>query len=63
MTILSSVITQDLPQDDGRRIVRETHTDDQGNVYVFDYMAEISTDINAKLTARASDLNAGMMNG
>lgn len=55
--IISSVITWDLLQDDRRHVVRETHADDKGNVYEFDYVAEADTDINAKLAARANDLN------
>jgi len=57
--IVYSAITWDLVQDDGRRNVRETHTDDQGIDHVFDYMAEVDTDINAKLADRAAGLNDG----
>jgi hypothetical protein len=56
--IVQSVIAWDLPQTDGRRVVREEHTDDAGVVHVFDYMAETDTDINAKLAARAAELQA-----
>jgi hypothetical protein len=55
--IVSSEILWDLPQADGSRTIREEHTDDQGNVYSFDYMAETDTDVNAKLAARAAELN------
>ena len=61
--IISSVITWNLPQDDGRRIVRETHTDDQNNQYTLDYMAAPTTDLNANLTIHAAQLNAEQSNG
>jgi hypothetical protein len=59
VNIVSSIITWDLLQSDGRRNVRETHTDDQGVDYIFDYWSEVDTDINAKLAARAQELNDG----
>lgn len=59
MVIVSSEITWDLLQNDGRHNVRETHTDDQGLQYVFDYWAEVDTDINVKLVARAQELKDG----
>lgn len=58
MNIVSSIIVWDLPQTDGRHVVREEHADDQGNVYDFDYIAEIGMDINARLAARAIELGA-----
>lgn len=58
MPIISSTITLDNPQVDGRFVVRELHIDDQGNEYNFDYMADAGMDINARLAARADELNA-----
>ena len=59
MAIVSSVIEWDLVQSDGRRVVREKHIDDQGVEYDFDYVAELNTNIAAKMTARAQELNSG----
>ena len=56
--IVSSVIALNNLQVDGRRVIEELHTDDQGNQYTFDYMADPDTDINAVLAQRADDLNA-----
>ncbi len=58
--IITSVILWDLPQSDGRRVVREQHTDDAGGIQTFDYVAETDTDINAKLAARAAELNGSI---
>lgn len=32
--------------------------DDQGNQYIYDYMADIGTDVNAKMNARADQVLA-----
>lgn len=53
VNIVSSVIANSLLQIDGRHVMRETHTDDQGNVYHVDYVAEVGTDLNAMLTQHA----------
>lgn len=50
--IVSSEISQQNVQTDGRCEVREVWTDDQGNQYVYDYMANAGTDINAVMNAR-----------
>lgn len=55
--IIASIILVDDIQVDGRHIVRERHIDDQNNYYEFDYVAEIDTDIKAKLDLRAAQLN------
>lgn len=59
MVIVTSTIEWDLTQSDGRRVVREKHIDDAGLEYDFDYIAETDTDINAKMAARATELNNG----
>jgi hypothetical protein len=45
-SIVSSVITSDVVQVDGRHAVVEQHTDSLGFVHLFPYLAEIGTDIN-----------------
>lgn len=55
--IVSSVIVLDNLQTDGRRIIVEQHTDDQGVVQELSYMAEINTDVNAKLAEHAEGLS------
>lgn len=54
--IISSVIVWDNFQVDGRHSVREQHTDDQGNVFTFDYMADVGTDVNAVMQARLPEV-------
>jgi hypothetical protein len=56
--IVSSAVTLDNLQADGRRIVIEQFTDDQGNIYQQSYMADPSMDIQARLTADANTLLA-----
>ena len=56
-TIVSSVLDADsLPQADGRTYVRELHTDSVGESYRFEYLADVTVDRNAILTARAATL-------
>ena len=45
-------------QIDGRHSVREQHTDDSGNLYYLDYMAEKGTNLNQHLSNNATQLNA-----
>lgn len=56
-SIVSSVLTLNDVQQDGRRVVIETHTDDAGNQYQISYMAEADIDPDIKLAQHASDLN------
>lgn len=58
MQINQSLITQNLPQIDGRKIVREQHLDDHGSYYYFDYMATNNADLNQHLAMSAAQLNA-----
>lgn len=57
MPITSSTIAWDRPQRDGRRDVREQHTDHNGVQHHVDYLAEPAMDVNAVMTARASYLS------
>lgn len=58
MPILASSIVEDRVQVDGRRAVREAHTDDLGQVQVVDYLAEPDADVQAVLPIRAAILDA-----
>lgn len=55
--IISSAIAWQNIQIDGRKEVREIHTDDSGVEYIFDYMAEKSMDIKSRLSQRTDELN------
>ncbi len=55
--IISSNIEWALPQIDGTSNVREVHTDDTGKSYIFDYQADAGMDLDARLAARAGELN------
>lgn len=55
-SIVSSVLFIDDLQQDGRRVIIETHTDDSGKQYQISYMAEPDMDVNARLTQHANDL-------
>lgn len=57
MPIVSSEITHDDPQIDGRRYIHERHLDDQGREYIFIYLAEADWDAQASLDARVPPLN------
>lgn len=52
MPIVSSVIAADSVQIDGRRAIREMHTDHVGVQYPIQYLAPAGFDANAALTAR-----------
>lgn len=55
--IVSSIILLDNPQTDGRRVIIEQHTDDQGCLQEVSYMANEDTDVDMKLIQHAQDLN------
>jgi len=59
--IVSSVITWALPQSDGSMNIRETFTDDLGNIYQSDYNAPAGYDINTRLANDAANLTAGFI--
>lgn len=56
--IVDSKIVQSTKQVDGRTIIREQHTDDQGTLYFCDYMASKGIDTAQHLAANADQLNA-----
>jgi hypothetical protein len=49
--IISSTIACRTRQADGRGYVREVHTDDHGNEFIYDYIADEGADIPALLKA------------
>ena len=60
-SIVSSVLDVDsVAQKDGRFYVRELHTDSVGFVYRFEYLADVTVDRNAVMTARAGTLIPNM---
>ena len=58
MSIASSLIVEDRAQVDGRRSVREHHTDHVGEVHAIAYLAESGADVSAALAPRAAQLEA-----
>lgn len=48
-------------QHDGRIYVYETHIDDNGNTYPWDYLAPLHTDYNKVLSEHADILNNQLM--
>ncbi len=56
MTIVSSVIEADRQQKDGRRSVRERHTDHLGIQYFCEYLAEPGANATSAMNARATVL-------
>lgn len=56
--IVSSTCTASNAQADGRQYITERHTDGDGAVYDFSYLADAGTDINLVLSERAGVLNA-----
>ena len=52
--IVSSVIACRTRQADGRHYVREIHTDEKGNEFIYDYIADEGADIPALLKAHVS---------
>lgn len=57
-SIVSSIILEDNPQIDTRRIIREQHTDDKGNLFTFDYMVDKDFDVASKMNARIPEVLA-----
>lgn len=56
MPIVSSTVSEEVAQKDGRKWVEERHTDHVGLVYVLRYLASSGVDINAVLSARATQI-------
>lgn len=57
MPIVSSIVKENSPQVDGRRWVREWHTDQVGLVHERAYMAEVGQDVVAGFPAAIALLN------
>lgn len=58
MTISSSVIASDSPQKDGRRYIREVHTDHTGYEHVVIYLCAANFNADAAMAARVALLEA-----
>ena len=63
VNIVSSEIEWNLPQCDGRSVVRERHVDDQNVQYVYDYVAEIGMNVAGRLALRANALATNTYDG
>ncbi|MDP2621473.1 MAG: hypothetical protein Q8P46_15100 [Hyphomicrobiales bacterium] len=63
MPIVSSVISADDAQADGRRYIREVHTDQHGREHVVLYLAPAVWDAEAVMAARVASLDVGLRNG
>ena len=61
MPIVLSEIVEDSVQADGRRYVRERHTDNLGRVQFVVYLAEAGANASATMTARVLDLDAALV--
>lgn len=57
MAITSSQIIEDQVQKDGRRSIRERHTDHLDTAHFVQYIAESGMDVNAIMIARVPSLN------
>ncbi len=58
MSIVNSVIVENVVQKDGRRSVRERHTDHVGVPHFVNYMAEAGANVNTALAARVAKIEA-----
>lgn len=56
MTIVASAVVAEAAQQDGRFWATETHTDQMGLKYIYQYLAATGTDTAAILTARAPQI-------
>lgn len=56
MAIVSSQITSNNLEVDGRRRIDELHIDDQGAQFSFTYLADVGVDADAQLASRATAL-------
>jgi hypothetical protein len=61
VSIVSSALTQELAQKDGRFWVEERHTDNLGLIWPVRYLAAIGTNVNALLTSRAVQIAADLV--
>lgn len=58
MPITASIIVEDRAQADGRRWVRERHTDHVGGQHFVSYLAEPESNATATMTARVASIEA-----
>ena len=63
MTIITSVIVDDMPQRDGRRFVRERHTDQYGVIQEVTYLAEALEDVAVAMASRVVMIEQQVING
>lgn len=63
MPIVSSVIAADDAQADGRRYIREVHTDHLGREHVVLYLAPAVWDAEAVMAARVNGIETGLRDG
>jgi hypothetical protein len=61
MAIVSSQIIEDRVQVDGRRSVRERHTDDLDSVHDVSYLAEAEANISTTMAARVAQIEASLL--
>ncbi len=60
MSIVASVIVEDAEQVDGRRHIRERHTDHLGRHHEVFYVGAANEDEQANLTARVSQIETNL---
>lgn len=60
MPVVSSSILEDRPQRDGRRSVRERHTDHAGRTHDVTYLAEPGDDVETVMLARVPSVNTSL---
>lgn len=58
MSIVSSVIADDSAQSDGRRHIREEHTDHLGAIHRIFWMATAGQDVSVRMAARVPEIEA-----
>lgn len=61
MSIISSEIIEDSPQETGRRRIREKHVDHLGGVHTLMYKCNVGFDANAKLASRAVEIQSNLV--
>ena len=61
MAIVSSAIVEDHAQADGRRWIRERHTDQVGLLYEFAWLAAAAQDAPAVMNARVASINVDLI--
>lgn len=60
MSIVSSELTEETAQTDGRKWIEERHTDHVATVHVIRYLAASGLDINAVMAARVGTLETAL---